>query len=150
MLGTHWCIHTRKSDSSLALVRTKGKKLYIVAIFSRFGSFSHHTVFSGPNQLKRTKMQSRDNFTCWLDVSLNAFPKLLFDWSERVCGKITTVLPEVNKDRSKMQQTAHCYYRETTAQQVTFDLARLSEITCHFEIVPTVNKCVVLRSGRII
>ncbi len=61
-----------KSDSSLALVRTKGKKLYIVAIFSRFGSFSHHSVCYGPNQLKRTKMQSRDNirFTCWLDVNL--------------------------------------------------------------------------------
>ncbi len=64
-----------KSNSSLALVRTIGKKLYIVAIFSRFGSFSHHIFCSGPNQLKRTKMQSRDNirFTCWLDVSLNAF-----------------------------------------------------------------------------
>ncbi len=49
-----------KSDSSLALVRTKGKTLYIVAIFSRFGSFSHHTVCSGLNQLKRTKMQSCD------------------------------------------------------------------------------------------
>ncbi len=63
-------------------------------------------------------MQSRDNirFTCWLDVSLNAFPKLLFDWSERACGKIPTVLLEVNKDRSKMQQTAHCYYGETTAR----------------------------------
>ncbi len=64
-----------KSDSLLALVRTKRTKLYIVAIFSRFGSFTHHTVCSGPNQLKRTKMQSRDNirFTCWLDVSLNCF-----------------------------------------------------------------------------
>ncbi len=65
-------------------------------------------------------MQSRDNirFTCWLDVSLNALPKLLFDWSERACGKIPTVLrlSEVNKDRSKMQQTAHCYYGETTAR----------------------------------
>ncbi len=63
-------------------------------------------------------MQSRDNirFSCWLDASLNAFPKLLFDWSERACGKIPTVLPEVNKDRSKMQQTAHCYYGETTAR----------------------------------
>ncbi len=68
-----------KSHSSLALVRTKGKKWYIVAIFCHFGSFSHHTVCSGPNQLKRIKMQSIDNirFTCWLDVSLNAFPKLL-------------------------------------------------------------------------
>ncbi len=106
-----------KSNSSLAFVRTKGKKIYIVAIFSRFGSFSHHTVCSGPNQLKRTKMQSRDNirFTCWLGVTLNAFPTLLFDWSERACEKIPTVLPEVIKDRSKMQQTAHCYYGETTA-----------------------------------
>ncbi len=34
-------------------------------------------------------MQSSDNirFTCWLDVSLNAFPKLLFAWSERACRK---------------------------------------------------------------
>ncbi len=97
---------------------TKGKQLYIVAIFSHFGSFSHHTVCSRPNQLKLTKMQLRDNirFTCWLDVSLNAFPKLLFDWSERACGKIPTVLPEVHKDRSKMQQTSHCYYGETTAR----------------------------------
>ncbi len=45
-----------KSDSSHALVRTKGKKCNIVAIFSRFGAFSHHTVCSGPNQLKRPKM----------------------------------------------------------------------------------------------
>ncbi len=112
------CIHTGKSDSSLALVRTKDKKVYIVAMFSHFGSFSHHTVCSGPNQLKRTKMQSRDNirFTCWLDVSSNAFPKLLFNWSEIACGKIPTVLPEVNKDKSKMQQTAHCYYGETTVR----------------------------------
>ncbi len=63
-------------------------------------------------------MQSCDNirFTCWLDVSLNAFPKLLFDWSERARGKIPTVLLELNKDRSKMQQTAHCYYGETTVR----------------------------------
>ncbi len=92
--------------------------LKIVAIFCRFGSLSHHTVCSGPNQLKRTKMQSGDNirFTYWLDVSLNAFPKLLFDWSERACRKIPTVLLKVNKDRSKMQQTAHCFYGETTAR----------------------------------
>ncbi len=53
-------------------------------------------------------MQSRDNirFTCWLDVSLNAFPKLLFDWSERVFRKIPTVLPEVNKDKDRRQHTA--------------------------------------------
>ncbi len=45
-------------------------------------------------------MQSRDNicFTCWLDVSLNAFPKLLFDWR---AGKFQRCSPEVNKDRSK-------------------------------------------------
>ncbi len=45
-------------------------------------------------------MQSRDNirFTCWLDVSLNAFPELLFDWTERARGKTPAVLPEVNKD----------------------------------------------------
>ncbi len=74
----------------------------------------HTTLFA----LVRTKMQSHDNirFTCWLDVSLNALPKLLFDWSERACGKIPTVLPEVNKDRSQMQQTAHCYYGETPAR----------------------------------
>ncbi len=52
-----------KSDSSLALFRTKGKKLYIVAIFSRFGSFSHHTVFSCPNQLKRPKMPKCSHVT---------------------------------------------------------------------------------------
>ncbi len=132
-----------KSDSSLALVRTKGKKLCIVVIFSRSGSFSHQTVCSGPNQMKRTKMQSRDNirFTCWLDGSMKAFPKLIFDWSERACGKIPTVLLEVNKDRSKMQQTAHCYYGETTAQVDSRHLLttpRLS-VTCHAKL-QTVNK----------
>ncbi len=30
-------------------------------MFSRFGSFSHHTVCSSPNQPQQTKMQSRDN-----------------------------------------------------------------------------------------
>ncbi len=134
-----------KSDSSLALVWTKGKKLYIVPIFSRFGSFSHHTVCSGPNQLKRTKMQSRDNirFTCWLDVSLNAFPKLLFDWSQRACGKIPTVLrlSEVNKDRSKMQQAAHCYYGETNARVDSPHLLTTPSLsaTCHAKL-QTVDK----------
>ncbi len=33
---------------------------------------------------------------------------------------------------------------------VTFDLISLREISCHCEIVPTVNKCVVSRSGQII
>ncbi len=53
-------------------------------------------------------MQSRDNIclTCWLDVSLNAFPKPLFDWSETACRKIPTVLPEVNKDKDRRQHTA--------------------------------------------
>ncbi len=95
------------------------------------------------NQLKRTKMQSRDNicFTCWLDVSLNAFPKLLFDWSERACGKIPTVLPEVYKDRSKMQQTAHCYYEETTALVDSPHLLTTPSLsaTCHAKL-QTVNK----------
>ncbi len=52
-----------KSDSSLALVRTKCKKLYIVAILSVLVLFTH-TVCSGLNQLS----QSRDiiRFTCWL------------------------------------------------------------------------------------
>lgn len=52
------CFHI---SSSVHLVRTKGKQLYIVAFFSFFGSFSHHTDCFGPNQLKRTKMQSHDN-----------------------------------------------------------------------------------------
>ncbi len=39
-----------------------------------------------------------------------------FDWSERARGKIPTVLLKLNKDRSKMQQTAHCYYGETTVR----------------------------------
>ncbi len=84
-----------KSDSSHASVRAEGKKLYIVAIFSHFGFFSHHTVCSGPNQLKLAKTLSRDNirFTCWLDVSLNVFPKLLFDWSERASEKILKFQP---------------------------------------------------------
>ncbi len=80
-------------------------------------------------------MQSRDNirFTCWLDVSLNAFPKLLFDWSERARMKIPTALPEVNKDRSQMQQTAHCYYREMTARVDSPNLLTTPSVsaTCH-------------------
>ncbi len=88
-------------------------------------------------------MQSRDNicFTCWLDVSLNAFPKLLFDWSERACGKIPTVLREVNKDRRKMQQTAHCYYGETTARVDSLHLLTTPSLsaTCHAKL-QTVNK----------
>ncbi len=36
------------------------------------------------------------------------------------------------------------------SSRVTFDLASLREITCHCEIVPTIDKCVVSRSGRII
>ncbi len=83
-------------------------------------------------------MQSRDNihFTCWLDVSLNAFSKLLFDWSERACGKIPTVHPEVNKDRSKMQQTAHCYYGETTARVDSPHLLTTTnlDLTCHAKL----------------
>ncbi len=54
-------------------------KIHIVAIFSRFGSFSHHTnlLFS------ETNLNAVIRFTCWLDVSLKAFPKRRFDWSER-------------------------------------------------------------------
>ncbi len=64
-------------------------KSYFCFISTQKVFSSLHNSQSGPNQLKRTKMQSCDriHFTCWLDVSLNAFPKLLFDWSERACRK---------------------------------------------------------------
>ncbi len=106
------------SDSSLALVQTKGKKIIHCSYFLPFWFLftPHCLLWSEPAET--TKMQSRENirFICWLDVSLNVFPKLLFDWSERACRKIPTVLLEVNKDGSKMQQTAHCYYGETTVR----------------------------------
>ncbi len=115
-----------KSDSSYALVWAEGKKLYIVAIFSHFGSFSHHTVCSGPNQLNLTKTLSRDNirFTCWLDVSLNVFPKLLFDQKERPrkfkIFKISTELNEAGmKTPWETSGLDHMYINKEARKGVT-------------------------------
>ncbi len=44
--------------------------------------------------------------------------------------KIPTVLPEVNKERSKMQQTAHCYYVETTARVDSPHLLTTRDLPC--------------------
>ncbi len=100
-------------ESPIVHVLRSGPKVYIVAILSRFGSFSHHPVCSGPNQLKRTKMQSRDNirFTCWLDVSLNTFPQTAFRLVRKSERENSSGAPG-----SKLQQTAHCYYGETTSR----------------------------------
>ncbi len=74
-----------KSDSSLALVRTKSQKLYIVAILAVSVPF-HTALFA----LVRTswnepKCSHVTTSASLVGYSLNAVPKLLFDWSERAC-----------------------------------------------------------------
>ncbi len=55
--------------------------------------------------------------------------------------RLPTVLLEVYKDRSEMQQTAHCYYGETTARVDSPHLLTTTSLsaTCHAKL-QTFNK----------
>ncbi len=79
-LVRRWCFGCRKTknrfETRLCLRTSTGTALV-----------EKGYVCSGPKQLKRTKMQSRDNirFTCWLDVSLNKFPNC-FSIGQKECA----------------------------------------------------------------
>lgn len=63
-----------------------------------FGSFSYHADCFDQTQVEKNPMQSCDkiHITHWPDL-LNMVPKLLFDWSELMYGKMPMELPQVNK-----------------------------------------------------
>ncbi|MGL1751809.1 hypothetical protein ACSTG9_23595, partial [Vibrio parahaemolyticus] len=57
-------------------------QLYMVAFFSFFGSFSHHTDCFGPNQLERNKTQARDNIHITHIHSPDIDSDLLWNYSD--------------------------------------------------------------------
>lgn len=79
------------SDTSMGLVvlshlyfasfgPNQWQKLYIVAFFSLFGSFSHHTVCPGPNQLI--------SFCEWTYMQQHKSHKPLYKWYDIMCTQV--------------------------------------------------------------